>query len=665
MDLDHLRTAAGRGEIDSSALGPVEHWPALLAALPSDPLLVPVAHAVSGWLDGHGSTGRAGDASPVCAALADAISSTDRPALFRDAADRVVESSVFLEQAGRRFAGRLIDQARYPGVSAESQAVLRAADALEIATSLCIGGWGTEWSLFTVLDTSPATAEPPYQRAVIRSVVACREQWVDATRLTGAVRRIGRIDPDPNATAPSDTDLPPGIESDAGVALARLAIIDALRAPDRDVAVEHLTAADGFLRVVLEFDDRVDATVVSHLIELLRTLIVDGTMDAGSVAQLVEIVREHQHFRSGTSHWAGDRTAASNAAWAQLAIDFRAAAEELAKPSWYSPGRVIDDIIDLYRTSRSHQLYVRAEDGEAVGTVIAPVLADGFAQRNALLTHLDDHVSYLQHCASDRDASDRKSADLATAIQLRDDAKARLEDLERKPGAGAAENLTGSSESPADRQQPTSHSTELRNAVTAQLLRTKSTGSLAGDTLLDTISAAFSASDAYSGDGRDAADLVAHLLVTFLFERSRLGPAERPYLFDSEAVEADLAKDLYSFLIAHGRLGDIRVEVRGVASGRVDLEFAFPGFNLYVELKVDSTSKPLSDKPRYLRQTATYQVESINLGFLLVLKLLKPGAVPPRLEDCLEVIGLDDDSGAKRFVAAMTVAGAKTVPSSM
>jgi hypothetical protein len=94
----------------------------------------------------------------------------------------------------------------------------------------------------------------------------------------------------------------------------------------------------------------------------------------------------------------------------------------------------------------------------------------------------------------------------------------------------------------------------------------------------------------------------------------------------------------------------VNVYVRHIAGGRVDMEFSFPGFNLHVELKVDSSKTPVGDKKSYLGQSAAYQVADKRIGFLLVLKLL-PGKkqLAAWLGDALEVVTVPDGSTDPRI----------------
>ena len=191
------------------------------------------------------------------------------------------------------------------------------------------------------------------------------------------------------------------------------------------------------------------------------------------------------------------------------------------------------------------------------------------------------------------------------------------------------------------------------------------TGSLVADQLLEKARLGFSSSPDYQGDVRDAVDSLTLLLVTFLHTRTGLSDAAAPYLYDHDASEEDLARDLQTFIASSGHLGSVRTEVRRIAGGRPDVEFAFPGFNLYVELKADSTKKPLPEKKSYLKQAASYQNADKRIGFLLALKRVPPKTIATWLGDALDVIEVADTNGGIRHVAALTLSAGRTTPSSM
>lgn len=603
---------------------------------------------------------QAGDApDTLIAATCAAVLATDAPALFGDAIAPLLACGPVLAAYGQALATALLEQAGPPAREATPRQVHRAADALEGATRLRLGQFASRFDLFTLLDAITGPQPAPWSTAAARTLVACVEAWPDGDDIVGSLERLaGTVAPRGDHDGPGTAE--PTQESDFASALARVELLRALRALDRDAAVGHLDRASMLLESVRAEDDRTDLNVLAAIATLLRDLIVNAAItDPAVINELEAAVNEHRWLDPGVSHWVGDRVAAAHVAWAKLGRQLELAQARLGEPSWYDAAAVMDDIVDLYRATRSMCAFRREADEQAVAEVIAPMLETGFAARASLLHHLSAHVSYLQNRAGNGVATEQELADLPVALELAEAAAeaSRRGDANPKPSAG--EGGDKSSDSPAER---------VAIAVRRRASATRfSTGSLIANTVLEQVRASLGGCGDYITrvDVEVATDLVTGLLVSFIFDRERATASTRAYLFDQDAVEEDLARDLHDFLVGSGQLGDVRTEVRHVGGGRVDIEFAFAGFNVYAELKADSTATPLGDKVAYLRQTASYQGTDVRVGFLLVLKILKPKAVAAHLSDNVEVIEVPDSGGRARHVVALTLSGGRTAPSGM
>lgn len=652
-----LRLAIEQGQLTIEDLGSWPEIPGLLVSLAGDPALPAVSGLLCDALDAPGEPGSTdpADARQLASmALGDAVLASNSPAIFRDCAQPMLRSPGFLTHAGRHLARSVLDQAAPPAATASPPDVLRAADALDIAAQMRLAGWADRWDLFALLAHISGPAPATYARAVARAIVSCIKAWPEALSLLPALRRLAGLDkPASGHAGPAAPD--DGQQSDFGLALARTAIMRALRAENAPAALASLHEAAALLAPALA-DDRVEITITADIVALLRDLLTTARIhDQALRTRLADNIAGHRHLEPHQTHWIADRTAASHAAWSKLAMQLAAAHQRLAEPSWYSVPAAIDNIIDLYRTSRSTRAYRRTEDDTAVRDIIAPTLEAGFAANAALLRHLQDHVDHLQDALNQGTATSQQAADLPTAILMRDAAITRL-------GAAGAT----SPETPATADHDPSAD---RVAASAEVMRQATrltTGNILADTVLERARDGFAASPDYEGDVQIAADFVTHLLVTFIFSRTALGEKEAPYLYDAQADEEMLARDLQDFVAASGQLGNVRTEVRHIAGGRTDMEFSFPGFNLYVELKADSTKTPLGDKKAYLGQSAAYQVASKRIGFLLVLRLLPDRKqLAPWLGNAVEVVTIQDGSAEPRHIAAITLTGARTKPSAM
>lgn len=604
-------------------------------------------------------------------ALADALASTKSPAVFADAAGVFMTSPTLLEAAGARLAGSVLEQASPPHKAATDREILRAADALDIATQLRLGGWAPRWDLFALLSSFGGGPEP-YARAVLRAVLACVEQWTEAADLVPVARRVAGLDyrqssaaeSAPTPTGPDEGAVSP---SDAGVALARMSIMGALRASDPANAVGHLDDAISHLGAVLEHDDRVDARIVDSISKLIRGLIVNQHVDRAAVAALTDNVREFRHLSAERGHWAGDVSAATWLSWARLSIALGHAQELFSEPSWLRAVDVIHDLVDLYRGTSSTSGFRRDEDGHAVAALVGPVVEAGFASEVALMHHLKVRVAELEASRDEGTASEEELADLLVAIDIRDAAERRIAaGIPVRPKAAAGTEL------PAEQLGDDAGLSAAEGRVWSVVARRRHREQLAtasnvvNETLRRVWDDLEEAEDYVRSDAiAEAVDLMTSVLVYFLWDRNAVGPSEAAYLFDIDASEEDLARDLRQFFRARGYLYGVDTEIRHVGGGRVDVRFAFPGFNLYVELKQDIRHIPVTDKASYLGQAAAYQVGEPRIGFLLVLKHTPRKTPAAHIEDSVEVVTVTDAAGKPRHVVVFTLSGSRTVPSGM
>lgn len=637
-----------------------------LSGLEGDPMLVVATRAIESHLIAAAACLPEGFSD----AFLSALQGTESPAIYRDTAEQVLASPKLLAVFGTDLAVSSLTQAGQPSHDASPLQALRAADALEVAVQLRLRDYAERWDLFACLTSyrpdASSALDDSYPRAVLRATVACVEQWTGADDLIKVVRRIAGLEPQPSADRTSVVSRPSLSDSDTGLALSRLATIQALRAPDREVALTHIVTAAQVLGPALHQDDRPDIAVAADIAVLLQQLLQNGRIeDFELVNRIRENVRELVHLDPGRQHWVRDRSAASHQAWAQLSLQLAEALQNLRAPSWYHAAKIIDGIVALLRTTGSLYAFTRASDGQALRSIIVPAIEEGFGATAALLRHLQDHVDWLQSLADSGEATPNQIEDLKVAHELRDAALERFTQRgENSPKEEAGAPEQSSRALPAKQDAAIAR---INQAIERRFAGSNHTlGNLVADELLERARAGFAQSSDYTADVEEATDLISGLLIRFLWDRNQLGESDAPYLYSDAASEEDLASDLHGFLRGSGTLGNITSEIRRIAGGRVDIQFGFPGFNLYVELKVDSTKTPVPDKASYMRQAAAYTVADQRIGFLVVLKLLPARKMlPPHLSESLDVVKVEDAGGGVRFVAALTLSGARTKPSNM
>jgi hypothetical protein len=124
----------------------------------------------------------------------------------------------------------------------------------------------------------------------------------------------------------------------------------------------------------------------------------------------------------------------------------------------------------------------------------------------------------------------------------------------------------------------------------------------------------------YRGEVKVAVDELLRIIIRFVTTRTNAQSNLHPCLFDPEAKEDKIQLDLYDFL-ASSELGSyVRFEEQHVGGGRIDLRLTFDGFSISIEMKVDSTKLPMSDKTAYLKQAASHQEANVRIGFFIALR---------------------------------------------
>lgn len=658
--LDRLLERESLESFDIEDFGGLEGLPGIIPSLKDHPLLPVLVRVLAEY---YSATPFALPSS-IAKPLLNTLCESERPAIFRDVADLVLQSAAFLDALGTDLAQRVLKLATPPAANTTAVQALLAADALEIATELRLRKYCARWDLYAHLSSYDATTGPPddesYPRAVLRSIVACVEHWEEADDLVKVLKRVAGIEVGPHIEAIVPERLS---DSDTGMALSRVETLRALRAQDREQALLHLQNALRYLRTARAEDDaRADIAAWNSVVILLTQLITSGrVVEPFVIDSIRENTRELMHFDPKRYHWFGDRVAASRQAWAQLSVQLHSAHSRLSETSWYHAAETVHCIVNLYRVTSSTKVLCRTEDGESLHKIIAPTLEGGFADNVALLKHLQDHVTELKSKTQVSDLSEGDQCELQVAEQLLGKACERFSlDHREDPKAVAGAPITGSGDASAATERVLAAVEQRKTAEDFSL------GSLLADEVYERMRMDFAGSPDYVDAVAEATDLVSGLLVRFVWDRNQLGESDAPYLYDQSAHEEDLANDLHNFLRGSGSLGAITTEIRRVAGGRVDIQFGFPGFNLYVELKVDSTKKAIRDKQAYLRQAASYTVADKRISFLVVLRLAsEKRMMPPHLSDAVQVVTVNDSEGKPRHVGVFELPGARTKPSSM
>ncbi|MCC3289820.1 hypothetical protein [Arthrobacter sp. zg-Y1110] len=626
-----------------------------------------------------------GDAAAAVEAVADAVIATEQPSLLRDSLEALLASSVITQIVGERLVEGLEPVAAgFLRRERSEVADLASADALEVMTRLVAVGYGSHFSLLALLQKFGAPTVAPMARAVIRSVSIAVDVWPEADRLVEVVRVIGGVD----AVVGGDPSLTHAVESDAAWALAMVSTVRSLRAASVQEMAPHLQDAARFFAVSAHAHKRPDAHPMLSVVEALRELVAGivssdeiGAMSTAPLSgNLLTVLREQiRRFSvdsSGLDHWYGDAKRVTLTAWSALADDLERMGKQLGKDGFYQAEVVIRDLLAIYTSARTFPVGTHSIDISGVQDLIQPVITSGFASKASHLSNLEEYVADLASRGAGG-LNDEASAQLHAANGIIEIARrvSRGDDASEKASSGVLSTPlpptlrllvpAGS----VDEYQLAQVSPKTLTDI-AQRLDHVAAGrahlNLVQQELFDQLREALSTSPDYKGQVVSVVDEVLLLILNFLVSRTASSAGHYKYLFDANAKEDAIQEDLYNYLT--GNLGGrVEYEVSHVGGGRVDIRLKFDACALHVEMKVDETRLPLSDRTAYLKQTVTYQTNDIRIGFLVALrhKAFDPTGPPPHIKSLIghTIFGIDGDS-VPRHVIHVAVPGSRTNPSS-
>lgn len=630
---------ASKGRPPEDTIEVLGGWQRVADELPGaldDPASVVLVRIVA-----RDAAGGAADAASALPAIVDAVVAMESPAGFSESLDALLVSPGVLDVVADRLAEGLLAQVTsfVELVDPSARDVSRAAGALEAVTRLSVGGYGSKFALLAALERFRAPVQKRLAAAVVRSVGTAVDYWPDAVSLTKVVEVVAGLSeptgPLVAGAAPED------VAGDASWVLANIELVEALRAGTEAEMRSHLDSCSGYLAVGVETYDRDDAKVLAPIVEAVTALTrAERGIQALQVAlptteelgELVELQAKFNMTLSGLNHWYADVKRQATAAWVMLVEDLAEAREQLAQEAFYRPEAAIDDLLQVYRASRSVEVVRRVEDFDGVLDVIQPVIEAGFASNTAFVANLVVYTSELEKRLATAEDDERPALveqhEVATHVLA--EARAVLARGE-SPGKGAGGTATVPLPRQLDRLFGSDHEAveklsefgEKNLAVLAAAVETAGAArrpSLQEARILKDLSAALSASPEYVGEVKVAVDEVVFTLVRYVGLLQGAQADARGYLFEASPTEKSLQHDLHQFLLLAFGPDAVGIEVSQVGGGRADLRVQFAGFSVYLELKVDDTRMPLSDKGAYLNQAATYQATDVRIGFVVALR---------------------------------------------
>lgn len=682
-------------------------WPALetlAATLIDDPLLTPMMSLLARDATVLAENDEDVDvAASAAAAMAHAVLGSTDLLQFTQGLETVCSAPVLVKLVGRDVADKCLALAGPPvpdeGADApEEHVVARNAVALETATRLALHSSASRYKVIGIFDDVREPQPLRYARAVTRSVTCAFDYWSPEAQVAGVIDILtGVTKPTTGSAADGDAlarheQYRLDIASDALWAKANVELAQALRSATAADMEAKLAGALTALDQLVDLDDRADVHLLRVALGLLVRLLPsfgtaaggpvptgDWDLSAAEVEALADRAAALTFDTQGLGHWSGDRKMVVLQAWARFVSDLRWLRDQLDRDSLYDAAVVLDDLIEIYGASRAYDVSGGAPGSERVMEVVRPAIASGVAAKAGLVRNLSDHVSHLQLRIAEAGEAGEIAAvwegKIATAQTVLAATRASLLVPAEPPGKSdeqaaavppllvemfprdvllAVEGVEGSSllELAADLADLKAQTGLDSDLVTTQVRKS----------MLEAVSTC----DDFKDGVAVAVTQVLDQLIRFVSRRMNTQKSYKAYLYDENSKEKPLQDDLCDWLSQGQLAGMTSMEVQEVAGGRVDIQLQFPGFRIYLELKVDSTRVPVEEKPAYIRQAATYQATAVTIGFLIVLrtKAAKDKTLPQHLRDYVTHTTLPiEGSAIDRHVIMLEVPGGRTAPS--
>ncbi|WP_147457443.1 hypothetical protein [Micromonospora sp. CV4] len=689
-----LATTPGRPP-DVNALTSLGGWDRVAsdgAAMADSPVLAPLVALVV--RDTANPNNRTCAYTAAISAITTAITQTKSPAVFADSLNTLLSCPAALAESRTDLTTELDEIVRnfckLP--TPNTRAAQRAADALEALTRLNLANDDPPFDLLALLKKFDAPVPKPLATAVIRAVGTVVDHWPHAASLADVIRLVAGMDKPPAKVQPGLD--PEDVASDAAWALAGIELVDALRASDLAAMATHLEASAAYLDTARDNYEREDANVLLAVVQLLLSLLqesgVSPTVTSLATPRLApealddlgERVRRINVASVGLNHWYGDPKRAALAAWSRFADDLGRLRKEFDRNSFYKAAVVVDHLLQIYMGSRSVEVVRHEDDVDGLLSLVQPIIETGFARTAGLLSNLEDHTEELEQQVGAATTADQRfilSEQLEAARAVL--AAARLHAL---GGAGQGKGDGGTADTPLPPpisqlvpagSDAANHLGTLPQVTLGELARAIDNRTIGRRSLnlietqvFSRIRAALALSPDYRGDVATTVDELLRIIIRFVTTRTNRQSDRFPYLFDPAAKEDSIHHDLDGYLTLSDLGSTVEYEVQHVAGGRIDLRLRFDDFAIHIEMKVDSTKVPMSDKTAYLKQAAAYQGTDIRIGFLVALrhKAFDPTGPAPHLSELIGHTTFDiEGDRTPRHIITVQVPGSRTKPSDM
>lgn len=308
--------------------------------------------------------------------------------------------------------------------------------------------------------------------------------------------------------------------------------------------------------------------------------------------------------------------------WLGLVNSVPRLAADLERPSWLRACDVIDRILRAYDADRT------ITGAVGFSRTMRPRIEASFVRERGLLAHLDDRLRDASFMGDDRES----------AVALR----TRIKEMAagpKPPGKSKESALNQKLRGALDEIGATPPFIDrVMNAVDGKRYADEEIANPVVQGVFSDIRARLEGISHYEGKVRATFDQL--LLQVILFCMDRQDAAKRElgergsYLFEKNAVEGDLQKDLRDFLVGNLPGATVQTEVEGIAKGRCDVYVGHGGWRFIIELKRHKDLATPNEVRKYLGQAASYQGTNVKLGMLGILELIDRTEPPAALENC-------------------------------
>ncbi len=579
-------------------------------------------------------------------ALADLIlegfDKLDRPSVFRDAVDAVLDAEELLSL----FDGKLVESlTKRIDDRASQRNALVAAYALEGLLRCALQHRPTQLKVLSILYDLKADDADLFTPHAVRIVGIAYHAWGEK----GLMEPLVRLQVNDEAA------------DEVAVELAMIAFADALDASDSVGIQEGMRQArDRFGSVLRRDPNRLDAALHVAVIDLVLNLFVETTERLEEQIEALGRLLAERHDLLQTGHipdWLTPRIDRELEWWKLLRV-LRRVDAKLRRPSWTDAALVMEQVLSIYNSERTIAI------GGALDQLFAPKIEAAFIRQEGLAAHLDDLLADINWVSEHRPVAEALRSQTARVDE--GDPPTRLE-LE----GGAFPRLNAAlRHREATGHIPDEMAVTLETALRDKEVFDRCKGSSDIQSICRRISDALVDAADYHADVRYAFDELTRQVVAFCMDRqnadmAQLGPRGE-YLRRADAIENDLQRDLRQWL--RGNMTSVKVlpEVPGVAAGRTDLFVDFGAVQFVIELKRHHGVVDDGVARNYRAQAVAYQATGPKLGMLGILELVKRSGPPPSLQECVWTDAyVPEGSELTRHLVIFRVPGMLKMPSKL